>query len=161
LGTNLKFWELGGFFQEGRRWLQPALDATQTSVSIQRAQSLLAAEECRDIYQSLVYRRGVATTLQNLGGEAFDQGDYTRARTLLCEALRMRRELGLPRGYAYSFEFIADLDEAENVTNTQFNCWQQLMPCGFASARANRENQQNNKRGCPGAITHPAWRCGI
>jgi len=48
-----------------------------------------------------------------LGSEAFDQGDYTRARALLCEALRIRRELGLPRGYAYSFEFIADLDEAE------------------------------------------------
>ena len=72
-----------------------------------------AHEECRDIYQSLGYRRGVATTLQNLGGEAFDQGDYTRARTLLCEALRIRRDLGLPRGYAYSFEFIADVDEAE------------------------------------------------
>jgi hypothetical protein len=27
--------------------------------------------------------------------------------------LRICRDLGLPRGYAYSFEFIADLDEAE------------------------------------------------
>jgi cob(I)alamin adenosyltransferase len=27
--------------------------------------------------------------------------------------LRIRRDLGLPRGYAYSFEFIADVDEAE------------------------------------------------
>jgi len=250
LGTNLKFWELGGFFQEGRRWLQQALEATRTSVSIQRAQALLAAaelssaisdfdyglqcaqqaqsifqqlgdqhgeidallmfcdlaeltgkhsnlqdqveeilekaeqisytagmakarlmqgtldvhigmfetaiqhvlpsialwreldrpfelaaalnrlagalaeiheyaaaqqarEECRDIYQSLGYRRGVATAMQNLGSDAFDQGDYIRARKLLCEALRIRRGLGLPRGYAYSFEFIADVDEAE------------------------------------------------
>jgi cob(I)alamin adenosyltransferase len=32
---------------------------------------------------------------------------------LLCESLRIRRDLGLPRGYAYSFEFIADHDEAE------------------------------------------------
>ena len=54
-----------------------------------------------------------ATATQNLGSDAFDQGDYTRARALLCEALRIRRELGLPRGYAYSFEFIADVDEAE------------------------------------------------
>jgi tetratricopeptide (TPR) repeat protein len=250
LGTELNFWELGGFFEEGRRWLQRALEQTQGLVSIQLAQALLAAadlssaisdfdyglqcarqaqhlfqqlddqrgeidarlkycelaelagehtnlhaqveealqmaeqiyyatgiakarlilgsiafhagefqatiqyvlpsiallrelgrpfdlaaalnrlagalagiheyaaaqqahEECRDIYQSLGYRRGVATTLQNLGGEAFDQGDYTRARALLCEALRIRRDLGLPRGYAYSFEFIADVDEAE------------------------------------------------
>jgi predicted ATPase len=27
LGTDLNFWELGGFFQEGRRWLQRALGA--------------------------------------------------------------------------------------------------------------------------------------
>jgi len=250
LGTELNFWELGGFFQEGRRWLQRALEATQGSVSFQRGYALLAAadlssaisdfgyglqcaqeaqnlfqqlaaqrgeidarlkycelselagelvdlqalaeealemadgiyytagiakgkdilgsiayhtgdfekalqyvlpsvalwrelerpfelaaalnrlagvlaeiheyasaqqarEECRDIYQSLRYRRGVATAIQNLGSDAFDQGDYTRARTLLCEAWRIRRELGLPRGYAYSFEFIADVDEAE------------------------------------------------
>jgi len=250
LGMNLNFWELGGFFQEGRRWLQRALEKTQGSISLQRAQALLAAaelssaisdfdyglqcaqqaqitfqqlgdqhgeidawlmfcdlaeltgklsnlqdqveeilemaeqisykagmakarlalgtiafhagkfetaiqyvlpsivlwrelerpfdlasalnrlagalvevyeyasaqqarEECRDIYQSLGYRRGVATAIQNMGSDAFDQGDYTRARTLLCEALRIRRDLGLPRGYAYSFEFIADVDEAE------------------------------------------------
>ena len=45
LGTDLNFWELGGFFQEGRRWLQRALEGTQGSVSIQRAQALLAAAE--------------------------------------------------------------------------------------------------------------------
>jgi tetratricopeptide (TPR) repeat protein len=250
LGTELKFWELGGFFQEGRRWLERALEATQALVSSQRAEALLAAadlssaitdfayglqcvrqaqqlfqklgnhrgeidarlkycdladlageraslraqleevlhmaeqmsytagiakakqllatisykagdsetalqyilpsvalwrelenpfelatalnrlsgpliefreyaaaqqalEECRDIYQSLGYRRGVALATQNLGGSAFELGDYARARALFCDALRIRRELGLPRGYAYSFEFIADVDEAE------------------------------------------------
>jgi len=250
LGTELNFWELAGFFQEGRRWLQRALEATQASVSSQRAQALLAAadlssaisdfeyglqsawqaqdlfqqlgdqrgeidarlkycelaelagehedlqvqaeevlrmaeqisytagmakaklvrgtlayyvgeneaaihyvlpsialwrelerpfelaaalnrlagalsaiheyaaaqqayEECRDIYQSLGYRRGVATAIQNLGGFAFDLGDYTRARALFCDALRIRHELGLQQGYAYSFEFIADVDEIE------------------------------------------------
>ena len=250
LGTDLNFWELGGFFQEGRRWLQRALEGTQASVSIQRAQALLAAadlssaisdfgyglqcarqaqdlfqqladqrgeidtrlkycelaelageranlqvqaeealrmaerisytagiakarlvlgtiafhsgenqaaihyvlpsialwrelerpfdlatalnrlagallavheyaaarqayEECRDIYQSLGYRRGVALAIQNLGGVAFDLGDYARARALFCDGLRIRRHLGLQRGYAYSFEFIADVNEIE------------------------------------------------
>ncbi len=250
LGTNLKFWELSGFFQEGHRWLQHALERTQGLGSLQRAQALLAAadlssaisdfdyglqcarqaqqmfyalgdqrgdidarltycelaelagetadlkaqaeellrmaehisytagiakarlvlgtiafhigeaqgaiqyvlpsialwrelgrpfelatalnraagalgeiheynaaqsaqEECRDIYQSIGYRRGVATAIQNLGGFAFDLGDYARARTLFCESLRIRRDLGLQRGYAYSFEFIADVDEIE------------------------------------------------
>ena len=250
LGTELNFWEVGGFFQEGRRWLQRTLEATQGSVSLQRGQALLAAadlssaitdfgyglqcarqaqqlfqqlgdrrgeidarlkycelaelagehsdlqaqaeealrmaegisytagiakarvvlgslashkgefettiqyvlpsvalwreldkpfelatalnrlagalggihdyaagqqaqEECRDIYQSLGYRRGVATAVQNLGAFAFDLGDYARARALFCDALRIRRDLGLQRGYAYSFEFIADVNEME------------------------------------------------
>jgi predicted ATPase/DNA-binding SARP family transcriptional activator len=250
LGTKLNFWELGGFFQEGRRWLQRALEGTQASVSLPRAQALLAAadlssaisdfeyglqcarqaqqlfqqlgdqrgeidarlkycelawlagenanlqtqveealrmaeqmsytagiaqarlvrgtmaahvgeyqaaiqyvlpsialwrelerpfdlatalnrlagallaiheyaaaqqafEECRDIYQSLGYRRGVALAIQNLGGVAYDLGDYARARALFCDGLRIRRDLGLQRGYAYSFEFIADVDQRE------------------------------------------------
>ncbi len=250
LGMGLNFWELCGFFQEGRRWLQRALEATQGSVSFQRGYALLAAAdlssaisdfdyglqcarqaqdlfqqlgdlrgeidtrlkyceladlagehanlqaqaeealrmaerisytagiakarlvlgtitayageiqaayqyvlpsialwrelerpfdlatalnrlasallgmreyaageqallECRDIYQSLGYRRGVATATQNLGGVAFDRGDYVRARALFCDSLRIRHDLGLQRGYAWSFEFIADVDEIE------------------------------------------------
>jgi predicted ATPase/DNA-binding SARP family transcriptional activator len=250
LGTGLNFWELGGFFQEGRRWLQRAMEGTQASVSLPQARALLAAadlssaisdfayglqcvqqaqqlfqqlgdqwgeidarlkycelaalagehvnlqaqaeealrmaehsaytagiaraklvlgtiayytgenevamqyllpsialwrelgspfdlatalnrlagalsatkvypasqqayEECRDIYQSLGYRRGVATAIQNLGGIALDLGDYARARALFCDGLRIRHDLGLQRGYAYSFEFIADVDIIE------------------------------------------------
>jgi non-specific serine/threonine protein kinase len=250
LGTKLNFWELGGFFQEGRRWLQRALEDTQGSVSLQRGHALLAAadlssaisdfeygvqcarqaqdlfhqlsdqwgeidarlkycelaelagdhanlqeqveaalhmaeqisytvgmakakyllatisyyagenqaaiqyilpsivlwrelqspfelatalnrlggalgeiheyaanqlalEECRDIYQLLVYRRGVATATQNMGLVAQRIGDYARARALFCDALRIRHDLGLQRGYAYSFEFIGRIDEIE------------------------------------------------
>jgi len=250
LGTNLNFWELGGFFPEGRRWLQRALEGTQGSSSIERAHALLAAAElssaisdfeyglqcarqaqdlyqqlrdqsgeiearlkylqlaelagepanlqaqaeealrmaerlsfpagiakarlvlgtmahhagqnqaaiayvlpsialwrelerpfdlatalnrlagalsevheyvasqqafleCRDIYQSLGYRRGVALAIQNLGGVAFKLGDYAHARANFCDSLRIRHELGLQRGYAYSFEYIADVDEIE------------------------------------------------
>jgi tetratricopeptide (TPR) repeat protein len=250
LGTELNFWELGGFFPEGRRWLQHALESTRASISVQRAQALLASadlssaisdfdyglqcakqaqdlfqqlgdqrgeidarlrycelavlageladlqaqaeetlrmaerisykagmakarlmlgtiayhagenqaaiqyvlpsialwrelqspfdlatalnrlggalgeiheyaanqqalEECRDIYQSLGYRRGVATATQNLGLVAQRMGDHARARALFCDALRIRHYLGLQRGYAYSFEFIGKIDEIE------------------------------------------------
>jgi predicted ATPase/DNA-binding SARP family transcriptional activator len=251
LGTKLNFWELGGFFQEGRRWLQHALEGTQGSVSTQRAQALLAAAElssaisdldyglqcaqkaqqlfqqlddqrgeidarlmycdlarhagklthlqpqieetlqmaehisytagmakgkqllainivyttgeseaaikyelssvalwrelqspfelatalnflgadlleiheytvarqtlleCRDLYQSLGYQRGVALAMHNLGCVAREMGEYTRARELLCDALRIRRHLGLRRGYAYSFEQLAQINEIE------------------------------------------------
>jgi tetratricopeptide (TPR) repeat protein len=72
-----------------------------------------ALEECRDIYQSLGYRRGVALATQNLGHNAEVLGDYARARECYREALRIRRDLGLPRGYAYSFEHLADIAEIE------------------------------------------------
>lgn len=40
-------------------------------------------------------------------------GDGVRARALFCDALRIRHKVGLLRGDAYSFEFIADVDELE------------------------------------------------
>lgn len=250
LGTELDFWELGGFFQEGRRWLQRALEGTQGSVSLQRGHALLAAadlssaitdfdyglhcvqqaqqlfqqlgdqrgeidarlkycnlaalagkdtniqaqaeetlrmaeqiaytfgiakarwvlgtiaydadrpeaaiqyhlpnlalwreldspfelaralinlgvtlleigeyvaarqafEECRDIYHSLGYQRGVALAMHNLGETAHKLGEYANARELLRESLRIRRYLGLPRGYPYSFELLAQVNESE------------------------------------------------
>ncbi|MCB9104842.1 MAG: tetratricopeptide repeat protein [Anaerolineales bacterium] len=261
LGTNLKFWELGGFFQEGRRWLQRALEATEGSVSIRRAQALLAAAElssaisdfeyglpcarqaqalfrqlgdqrgeidarlmycdlaryageltqlqpqieaalqmaeqmaytagmakgkqllainiayttdeieaaipydlasvalwreldspfelatalnllgadlseiheyaasrqalleCRDIYQSLGYQRGVALAMHNLGETAQMMGEYANARELLCESLRIRHHLGLRRGYAYSFESLAQVNEDEARYERAVQLW--------------------------------------
>jgi predicted ATPase/DNA-binding SARP family transcriptional activator len=250
LGTKLDFWELGGFFQEGRRWLQRTLEGTQGLVSPQRGHALLAAadlssaitdfeyglqcvqqaqqlfqqlgeqrgeidarlkycnlaglagidtntealveealrlaeqmsytagiakakgilgtiaynadrpeeaiqhelptialwrevqnpfelatalnnlgidlseiheyaaaqqalEECRDIYRSLGYQRGVATAIHNLGEIALKMGEYANARGLLGESLRIRHHLGLPRGYPYSFELLAQVNEHE------------------------------------------------
>jgi predicted ATPase/DNA-binding SARP family transcriptional activator len=251
LGMELNFWELGGFFHEGRRWLQRALEGTEASVSLPWAQALLAAAdlssaisdfdyglqcarqaqrlfqelgdqrgeidarlmycdlaryagklvhlqkqieealqmaedisytagmakgkqllaihsvyttgqseaavqyelpsvalwrelerpfelatalnllgadllemhqyaaareallECRDIYQSLGYQRGVALAMHNLGCVAQEMGEYAKARELLCESLRIRRHLGLLRGYAYSFEQLAQINEIE------------------------------------------------
>ena len=40
-------------------------------------------------------------------------GEYASARELLCEALRIRHHLGLPRGYPYSFELLAQVNESE------------------------------------------------
>lgn len=250
LGTELNFWELGGFFQEGRRWLQRVLEGTEGLVSLQRGHALLAAadlssaitdfdyglqcvqqaqqlfqqlgdpraeidarlkycnlaalagkvtniqaqaeealrmaeqlsytfgiamarrvlgsiaydadmpesaiqhhlpnvalwrelenpfelattlinlgvtlleigeyaaarqafEECRDIYQSLGYQRGVSLAMHNLGETAHKMGEYANARELIRESLRIRRHLGLPRGYPYSFELLAQFNESE------------------------------------------------
>jgi predicted ATPase/DNA-binding SARP family transcriptional activator len=251
LGTELKFWELGGFFQEGRRWLQRTLEQKEGTVSLQRGNALLAAAElssaisdfeyglqcarqaqdlfqqlgdqrreidarlvycdlaryagklahletqieealqmaehipytagmakgkqllaintvyttgdveaaiqyelssvalwrelqspfelatalnllgvdlseiheypasrqalleCRDIYQSLGYQRGVALAIHNLGETAYKMGEYATARELLSESLRIRQHLGLPRGYPYSFELLAQVNDSE------------------------------------------------
>jgi len=85
LGTNLKFWELGGFFQEGRRWLQQALDATQTSVSIQRAQALLAAAELSSAIPDFDYGLQCAQQAQSIFQQLGDQHGEIDARLMYCE----------------------------------------------------------------------------
>jgi predicted ATPase/DNA-binding SARP family transcriptional activator len=294
LGTELKFWELGGFFQEGRRWLERALEATQASVSSQRAKALLAAadlssaitdfayglqcarqaqqlfqelgnhrgeidaqlkycdladlageraslraqleevlhmaeqmsytagiakakqllatifykagesetalqyilpsvalwrelenpfelatslnrlsgpliefheyaaaqqalEECRDIYQSLGYRRGVALATQNLGHNAEVLGDYDRARECYREALRIRHELGLPRGYAYSFEHLADI--AENEKHYE-HAVQLLAAADILRVRLGAPVDQVNQQANEDALTRLRGRLG-
>lgn len=261
LGMGLNFWELGGFFQEGRRWLQRALEGTRASVSLLRGRALLAAAElssaisdfdygrqcaqqaqqlfqqlgdrrgevdarlircdlarhagdlaqlqaqiedalqvaeqmsytagmakgkqllaihsvyttgesaaaiqhelasvalwrelerpfelatalnflgadlselheyaasrqalleCREIYQSLGYRRGEALAMHNLGCVDLALGAYASARALLCDALRIRHQLGLRRGYAYSFEQLAQILEREAHHERAVQLW--------------------------------------
>jgi hypothetical protein len=40
-------------------------------------------------------------------------GEYANAREHLSESLRIRQHLGLPRGYPYSFELLAQVNERE------------------------------------------------
>jgi hypothetical protein len=48
-----------------------------------------------------------------LGETAFKLGEYANARELFRESLRIRYHLGLPRGYTYSFELLAQVNERE------------------------------------------------
>jgi predicted ATPase len=82
-----------------------------------------ALEECRDIYQSLGYRRGVALAMHNLGCAAHKMGEYVSARELLCESLRIRHHLSLRRGYAYSFEQLAQVNEREERYEQAVQLW--------------------------------------
>ena len=66
-----------------------------------------AYEECRDIYQSLGYQRGVAIAIHNLGGVAQEIGDYaTRQGITLRSACAFATIWVCQRGYAYSFELL-------------------------------------------------------
>ncbi|HSL69004.1 MAG TPA: BTAD domain-containing putative transcriptional regulator, partial [Longimicrobiales bacterium] len=85
LGTNLNFWELGGFFQEGRRWLQRALEQTEGLVSIQRAHALLAASELSSAISDFEYGLRCAQQARDLSQHLGDQQGEIDARLKYCE----------------------------------------------------------------------------
>ena len=117
LGTNLNFWELGGFFQEGRRWLRRALEQTDGLVSIQRAHALLAASELSSAISDFEYGLQCVNQAQHLFQQLGDQRGEIDARLKYCnlaglagknanleahakEALRMAEQISYTAGIA-------------------------------------------------------------
>ena len=85
LGTDLNFWELGGFFQEGRRWLQRVLEGTQESVSLQRGHAVLAAADLSSAISDFDYGLQCARQAQQVFQELGDQRGEIDARLKYCE----------------------------------------------------------------------------
>ena len=88
-------------------------------------------------------------------------GDYARARALFCEALRIRHDLGLPRGYAYSFELLAQVNEIEE----RYEQAVQLLAAAETlrvriGAPVEQINQKENVEAL-GETTRSAWRCRV
>ncbi|MCE3258311.1 MAG: hypothetical protein K0Q64_2394, partial [Nitrobacter vulgaris] len=88
LGTELNFWELGGFFQEGRRWIQRALEGTQASVSLQRGRALLAAAELSSAISDFGYGLQCARQAQQLFQQLGDRRGEIDARLTHCDLAR-------------------------------------------------------------------------
>ncbi len=126
LGTDLKFWELGGFFQEGRRWLERALEATQASVSSQRAQALLAAADLSSAITDFAYGLQCARQAQQLFQQLDDHrgeidaqlkycdladlaGERVNLRTQLEEALHMAEQMSYAAGIAKAKQLLATI----------------------------------------------------
>jgi predicted ATPase/DNA-binding SARP family transcriptional activator len=84
LGTKLNFWELGGFFQEGRRWLQRALEDTQGSDSLQRGHALLAAADLSSAITDFEYGLQCAQEAQSIFQQLGDQHGEIDARLKYC-----------------------------------------------------------------------------
>jgi|SRR5579871_57973 len=119
-GSLLRFWDIRGYFGEGREHLQAALSAeTAPQQTRARAKALNGAgnlawrqgdfaaaralyEESLAIYRELGNKSGIAASLGNLGNVAKEQGDYAAARALYEESLAIRRELGDKLGIAIS-----------------------------------------------------------
>ncbi len=93
LGTELNFWELGGFFQEGRRWIQRALEGTQASVSLQRGRALLAAAELSSAISDFDYGLQCARQAQQLFQQLGDRRGEIDARLTHCDLARYAGEL--------------------------------------------------------------------
>ncbi len=85
LGTSLMFWELGGFFQEGRRWLQRVLEDTQGVVSLARGRALLAAADLSSAITDFDYGLQCIQQAQQLFQQLGDQRGEIDARVMYCD----------------------------------------------------------------------------
>jgi predicted ATPase/DNA-binding SARP family transcriptional activator len=84
LGSELNFWELGGFFQEGRRWIERALESTQGLVSLQRGHALLAAADLSSAITDFDYGLQCVQEAQQLFQQLGDQRGEIDARLKYC-----------------------------------------------------------------------------
>jgi tetratricopeptide (TPR) repeat protein len=122
LGTNLNFWELGGFFQEGRRWLQHALEQTEGLVSIQRAHAMLAASELSSAISDFEYGLQCARQAQDLSQQLGDQrGEidaslkYYELAELAGEPANLRAQVEGALRMAEGISYIAGIAKARLV----------------------------------------------
>jgi predicted ATPase/class 3 adenylate cyclase len=106
-----RFWEVRGYWTEGRERLTEALALSEDVRTKRRAYALLAAatladqqgdyaaawplyEACLALYRELNDLGGAAAALMHMGGMLWYQGELPRARSLLEEAVEIQRASG-------------------------------------------------------------------
>jgi predicted ATPase len=116
-GTLAPFWEIRGYYAEGRTWLERTLAACPAAPDELRAEALdgigriarvqgdlahaaAVLEEALEARRSLGDPPGLAVALRSAGVAAFSQGDVARAALLNEEALALSRQIGDARGVA-------------------------------------------------------------
>jgi predicted ATPase/DNA-binding SARP family transcriptional activator len=162
LGTQLNFWELGGFFQEGRRWLQRALEDTQGSVSVQRGHALLAAanlssaitdfdyglqcvQQAQQLFQQFGDQRGIIDAQLTYCGLAGLARKDTNIQTKAEDALRMAETISYTLGIAKARWVLGSIayDSDKLETAIQYHLpnvalWRELdSPFGLTGALTN------------------------
>jgi non-specific serine/threonine protein kinase len=110
-GALWRFWDMRGYFDEGRTWLEAALASGEGGAPAVRARALNGAgylsylqgdfEHATALHEAaLTLARGIgdkqiiASSLNYLGRVVETQGEYGRATALLDEALALAREVG-------------------------------------------------------------------
>jgi predicted ATPase/class 3 adenylate cyclase len=120
------FWYKHAHIDEGRRWLERAVSASDGQPAALRARvlrgaSLFAgaqndskraqdlAEQSLALYRDLADQRGIALLLGDLGAAAVRRGDYAAARRSYAESIAIFRELDEPRMLATVVANLGDL----------------------------------------------------
>ena len=124
-GAVFWFWEIRGYYSEGREHLQAALSTeagelpTPEAAKALHGAGILAWRQCdftasRALHErSLAIRRdlgdrqGIASSLNSLGNVALDQGDYPTAQALYAESLEIKKDLGDKQGIAAALNNLA------------------------------------------------------
>jgi len=117
LGIELKYWELRGHFEEGRRWLRRILEATTDLINTSRAYALLAAADLSSAITDFDYGQHCALEgqqlfhkLDNPQGEVKANlvlanlidlhGDKTAAAIAVQKAIALSKEINYRPGLA-------------------------------------------------------------
>jgi predicted ATPase len=128
-GALARFWDVHGYWNEGRARLAALLEGTQERTQV-RAKALAGAgmlafrlgdhaaarawhEECLAIYQELGDRQGIGSCLTDLGNVAWSQGDTVSARAFHQESLAIARQLGDRRGIAITLHTLGSMARYE------------------------------------------------
>jgi predicted ATPase/DNA-binding CsgD family transcriptional regulator len=127
LGCSLRrFWEMHGYINEGRKWLERALGGSSRASAAVRAKALNIAGElaymqgaysltqtyCREsitLFQELGDQHGVAINLTSLGYMERSRGCYAEASSLREASLAMYRELEDAEGITHSLILLASV----------------------------------------------------
>jgi predicted ATPase len=125
-GALAPFWNMRGYYTEGRRWLADTLVRADSQAYLPaQAKALNAAgalarvqgdsvarslfEQSLALYRKLGDKQNIATSLGNLGVVAQDQVDYVNARALYTQSLTLYRELGNRPGIAHSLANLGNI----------------------------------------------------
>lgn len=125
-GALWLYWEIRGYFAEGRGWLERALAISSVEPALARAKALSGAgtfawrqgdipqainyhQESLDLYRELGDLSGTAFALNNLAVQVHDQGEHERATSLLEGALDLYREIGEAWGLALVLNNMASI----------------------------------------------------
>src|SRR5215213_331660 len=142
-GAVWRFWNVRGYFSEGRRWLESGLSVDEASPVGLRARASLglgylalmqgaythAAESLQgslSLYREAKDRRGEAYALCFLGWIAADRYELDRAKGLLEESLALSRVAGTARDVSVALNALAMLEvyrgEYERARAMQEEC---------------------------------------